>query len=471
MIAFFALALASKENAVALPALLFGWLALVRKEGGARAFKATLPLWVMSAAFLLFAVYVLRRGPGLPPFQLKNSLLALAQYSRLLFLPFDLNAERGLVTAFDIAGPVLMGGLFYYFYRARRFDGLYAVFWMLVCLVPFLDMRFVTGRPIAEQRLYMAVLGLGFSAGALYEPVLARRIAVGAAAVIFGAFSAARNFDWIDPVRFWEKTAAASPESARAHNNLGVSYERVRRFQDALVQYEKAADLDLSGAASYLNLADLLYKGGRREDAAAIYDRVYSKEPSDKRASLGLMRIKLEAGDLDGAEKLVKALLEAAPANPEALNSLGVIEMARGRGGAALPHFEKALAANPEYADALYNMAALFQGGGNYAGAAGAYERLLLIEPFHPDALNNLAIIKDMGGDEAGAIELFKRNEQANPRFYKSAYNLGGIYYRKKMYLEALGEFTRVLDIFPGHEGARRKADESRGRLDGTVKK
>ena len=131
---------------------------------------------------------------------------------------------------------------------------------------------------------------------------------------------------------------------------------------------------------------------------------------------------------------------------------------------------EAAAAASPGHAGALYNLAMLRYAQGRAPEAAAAYERLIAVEPGHADALNNLAILKDMGGDEAAAIELFKR-AAAVPGFYQAAYNLGGIYYRKEMYVEALSEYTRVLARNPAHRGAAAKASEIRKKLGENAKK
>lgn len=459
---FFVLSLAAKENAVMLPALLFCWLVLPGGFKPAAALKKIWPMPVLGAAFLFFAVYFLRRSPGMPAFDPKSALLAFAQYSRLIFLPFDLNADRGLVTILDAAGPLLLAGLPVYALRAKDKAALYSVLWMILCLVPFLDTRLMTGRPIAEQRLYMATLGLGFACGALYKPERLRQCSFAALGLLFGGFSLARNFDWIDPVRFWEKTVKASPASARARNNLGVSYERARRFGDAAAEYGLAVNLAPAEEAPYLNMADLFYKTGRIDEAERVYSEICAKRPGSRRAALGLLRVKLDTGRPEEARELGQALLSADPGNIEAVNSMGVVDMIMGRDDAARAAFEKAIEANPEYADAYYNLAGLYRRTGREDLAARAYEELLKTDPSHPDALNNLAILNDLAGNEARAIELLRRAEAAAPGFYQAAYNLGGIYYRKKMYLEALSAYTRVLAANPGHAQAGKKAGELR---------
>jgi tetratricopeptide (TPR) repeat protein len=223
-----------------------------------------------------------------------------------------------------------------------------------------------------------------------------------------------------------------------------------------------AATLPSSRPEFSLNIADLLYKTGRPKDAMAIYAEVLRETPGNRRAMLGLMRLELEGGNIAGAEKAGTELLAASQNDIMAVNSMGVVYMVTGRYAEAEAAFKKAIAANPEFVDAFYNLAGLYRGMGRFPEAAAVYEKLLQISPLHADALNNLAILSDMGGDEARAIELFKRAEAASPAFYQAAYNLGGIYYRKKMYLEALSEYTRVLNVNPSNSQAGKKAGEIR---------
>lgn len=468
----FSAALFSKESAVMVPAAVTAWLVLLKRVPVPAALRRTLPMWVLGAVFLAFIVYFLRRSEaGLGPFDFKGAVLAFAQYSRLLFLPFGLNAERGVVTALDAAGPLLLAALLVYALRAGNREALFSAAWIVLFLAPFLDTRFTVGRPIAEQRLYAASLGAGLAFGALYRPGRLSRYAAGALCLLFFGVSARRNFDWLDPVRFWEKTSAASPVSARARNNLGVSYERARRFPDAVREYELAVNLDPAEEGPYLNAADLLYKLGRGDEAERIYSEIYSKRPGSRRAALGLSRLLAERGRVEEALAVGLNLLKFHPGDAEGLNSAGVAYMMLGKGSEAEASFRAVLASDPGNEQAYYNLAAMHLRAGRNDLAAAAYEDLLRVSPGHPDALNNLAIMSDMSGDEARALELFRKASAASPDYAPAVFNLGEIYYRKKMYLEALSEYTKALSIDPKHASARRRAEETRRILDENSRK
>jgi len=42
----------------------------------------------------------------------------------------------------------------------------------------------------------------------------------------------------------WERVIEIDPKNAHAHNNLGVAYESMRKFEAAQTEYETAIELD-----------------------------------------------------------------------------------------------------------------------------------------------------------------------------------------------------------------------------------
>jgi Flp pilus assembly protein TadD len=54
---------------------------------------------------------------------------------------------------------------------------------------------------------------------------------------------AAKNDLWDEAIFRWEKVIQSNPNSAAAHNNLAVAYERKGDFKKAEMEYEKALQL------------------------------------------------------------------------------------------------------------------------------------------------------------------------------------------------------------------------------------
>jgi len=61
--------------------------------------------------------------------------------------------------------------------------------------------------------------------------------------------AAARADRWDEAARQWKNALALGPDSAAAHNNLAVAYEKQGAFEEACKEYEAALRLDPGNTA------------------------------------------------------------------------------------------------------------------------------------------------------------------------------------------------------------------------------
>lgn len=69
----------------------------------------------------------------------------------------------------------------------------------------------------------------------------------------FGIF-AAQNDLWDEAIFRWKKAVQVNPESAAAHNNLAVAYEKKGLLEEAEKEYETALKLDPKNSYIKANL-------------------------------------------------------------------------------------------------------------------------------------------------------------------------------------------------------------------------
>jgi tetratricopeptide (TPR) repeat protein len=111
--------------------------------------------------------------------------------------------------------------------------------------------------PVAERRIYFAILGLLL----IVVDVLARlkvdrkSLAAGGLAVLLAAayVTHARAELWQNEVAIWEDTARKSPGAWRPHDQLAFAYFKAQRYNEALREYEKTAQLHPADADVLLN--------------------------------------------------------------------------------------------------------------------------------------------------------------------------------------------------------------------------
>jgi tetratricopeptide (TPR) repeat protein len=287
--ALFALALGTREQAVALPFVLlavdaadarrpFSWRAALRATAG-----HWLVLAAAGAAFLASPVYrglvaesLALRGPWA---NLLTHLRALAWLGGQVLWPGGLEADPVLPVVARLDAPTALAGAGVLATLAggiallrRRPAVALALLWTLLWL-PLAGWWLPRPEPANDRQLYLALLGPAW----LLARALAggeggrrwRRAVAGAlvAALAFG--TVARNRIYADEVTFWAAATEATPRNARAWNNLGFALAGRCRTAEAEAALRRAVELDPDGFRAAMNL-ELLRNGeplGPREPA------------------------------------------------------------------------------------------------------------------------------------------------------------------------------------------------------------
>jgi tetratricopeptide (TPR) repeat protein len=305
ILALFGLALLSKQNAIALPALLlltdFWWNPPFSFQGIRANWKLYVPmaLGAVAGVGLFWKTIMTAETAGfgmkdLPWYQyFFTQCRALFVYIGMFLLPANLTADwdfaisRTVLDRGAIVGLVLLLALTAAAWHYRRRFPLagYGFFVFLVMMAPtssFLPIR----DPIAERRLYSAILGLLLIVVDLVGRVkVDRRVLAGACVVVIllaAAGTYARAGVWSDAIVLWEDTARKAPNKPRVRFQLGYAYfsSNPAQYDRAVAEFEKAAQL---GKPDYNLLVDwgLAYDGaGRMDDALAKLRTAALMEPT-----------------------------------------------------------------------------------------------------------------------------------------------------------------------------------------------
>jgi len=150
-----------------------------------------------------------------------------------------------------------------------------------------------------------------------------------------------------EAVRADRAALVLSPNSAVAHNGLGLLAIDLNRPQDAVKEFERAATIDPNNAS-------------------------YSTNVGNARRAVG---------DAIGAEQAYRRALEVNPRAADAVNGLGVLLVETNRPTEAIPLFERAIAAAPDFQEARLNLGIALQESGQTARAADTYRQVLAAPP------------------------------------------------------------------------------------------
>ena len=377
ILGLFVLALLSKEHTVALPLLLlltdYWW-----NQGSAlKALKANWRLYgpmtagALGSVAFFWQVMLQSQSAG---FQLKDltwyqylftQFRALFVYPRMFLLPvgqdldWDFPISRTLLDHGSAVGLVvlaaLVGAAFYY---RRQFPlATYGFFVYLVLMSPTSSVLPIKD-PVAERRLYFSMLGLLLIVVDVLARVKIERRTLSytcATVALVAAFAThARAALWADPVALWEDTARKSPNKSRTHFQLGVAYTDAQRYDAAIAEFQKTAEID---KPDYNLLIDwgLAYDSmNRPEDALAKLRQAAALEPT--------AHVYSQIGMIYAKQRQY----------PEALEALAMAEKI-----------------DPAYAPMLNYRAQIRFLQNDYAAAVADYRRALAIEPtlVNPDEL------------------------------------------------------------------------------------
>lgn len=374
----FGLALLSKEQAIVLPALLlltdFWWNPGFSVRGVRANWKIYVPMAIGAAGGIAFFWNLITRATS-AGFALKDftwyqyfftQCRALLLYIGMFLLPvrltldWDFPISRTILDHGAILGLlVLAAAAAAAWHFRRRFPlATYGFLVYLVLMAPTSSILPIQD-PVAERRLYASMLGLLL----ILVEILARlrvtrrtlATACVAIALLLATTAHSRAALWSDPVALWQDTVSKSPNKARPHFHLGMAYFDQGRYDLAISEFEKTAQLQ---PVDYNLLVDwgLAYDALDRVDIAlAKLEQAAAMDPTPhiytqiaqvyaKRQHWALA---LEA--LDRAEKIDGSY-------PPIHVYRGNIYFNMAQYAEAIKHYQRALQFQPDNEEALRNL-------------------------------------------------------------------------------------------------------------------
>ncbi|MBI3564608.1 MAG: tetratricopeptide repeat protein [Elusimicrobia bacterium] len=470
---FLLLALLAKGTMLSLPLVLLvlDWYPL-RRLSSPRDLAARISekrsLFALAGAFGVAGVLAARAGGELaasaaiwgPAQRLAQLGFGLAFYARktlwptgLCFLyrmPFALDP---LEPRFVLSGLAASAVLAAAWLRRRRFPaGPAAAAAYSAALFPVLGFVKYGPHLAADRYSNLSCLPIAVLAGAGFVPAVRRWRAemwglLAAVVLALALLSARQAATWRDSVALWSQAAAAAPEDARFHANLGIAAAERGDRATAESELTLACRLDPASPALADGWAAYLAGRGRWEEAAAAY-----------RSPAGRARAFARLGRAADAEREYRAALAAAPGDADARHGLGVLLLERGRLDEARTEFEAVLRADPARAEARVDLGLVLSRAGRRREAEEQFRRAL----YDADAATKALAHHDWGnalsdeGRLAAALPHYREAARLAPALAEASFNLGNTLARLGRYGEAAAAYRETIRRAPGHPDARR---------------
>jgi tetratricopeptide (TPR) repeat protein len=185
---------------------------------------------------------------------------------------------------------------------------------------------------VAERYIYFASFGLFFAVVYLFDAFctsIKNKMAytLTACIIILLLFirTIDRNMDWNDYTRFWEHEANTSLVTFQTHYNLGVTYRNQKRYEEALVEFQKSLMLKQDFPQTYFDYALTYQMMNKFPEAIENYLLAIKVDPYSRGSYNNLALISLQQKKYEDAITYMKAALGKFPRDPELYTNLGIV--------------------------------------------------------------------------------------------------------------------------------------------------
>jgi len=411
-LAFFTVAIFSKEFALLLPSVLLFYDCRIRRES--IRLSSYLPYLVPIAGYLTLRSLAVHQANFLSRINLTDALAApylVVRYLVNLAAPFQLKVLYDLhpgalasMLCLGVIAAVTVG-----LYLLRKNDALlFGAFWFFLFLLPVINIiPLEQSALMADRYAYFSLMGFAISLAAVacVRPGRGATVAVAALCAVYCVVSFQRNSAWQNERNFFTRMTIDAPEKFDGFQNLGMLHYKQGDIAGALPHLSAALSKPGMPAMFLIGSASVFWKENLLDKAESSLLRALQLDPANPEPYLMLITL-YEASGRDALARQYRAKTEGLfggaarmmQSRNAALCREGEAYLARQQYLPAENVFWQALMSDPAYVPALIGMAELSAGRGDWAGAVSYLNRAIAIEPSNNRARYALSRLYRMQG-------------------------------------------------------------------------
>jgi tetratricopeptide (TPR) repeat protein len=264
------------------------------------------------------------------------------------------------------------------------------ILWYLVAIFPVLNLTLLNA-PLMEHWLYLPLVGLMLASVALLTSLAdrlgqKRAAALGLAlvALLLATRTTARNNEWKDLVKLFEKDVKTYPGDSLAWFWLAKAYKERGLLANAIPAFRAGLTINPNFAKGWVEVGEALSLTGHDNEAEEALSRAVFIEPQNMWSHYLLGTHLLKQGKYQGATEALKRSIAIRPI-PGAYHALGSAYLRRGQNKEAEEAFASALAIHPAgsnyHADVHVNLGRLYFRAGKRKEARAEFELALRFNP------------------------------------------------------------------------------------------
>jgi protein O-mannosyl-transferase len=248
--------------------------------------------------------------------------------------------------------------------------------------------------------------------------------AVAAALLLLSYATVSKEALWMDPIAFWNDARDRLPRNdkrvekhvkVQTLNSLGYYLRARGAIQEAVALHQEAMQVDRRNAHTYLDLGADYDQAGQLDDAATTYLELLRLDHTNAMAHAGLGAVLLKQNRLDEALEHFQKALERKPTHPDYNCDMATVWLMKNCHAAATPYLQRALESNPNHVQANFSMGKILMDAGKIAEAIDNFNKALAVDPKFWMAHNSLGVIFATMGRLPEGISHFHKALKINP--------------------------------------------------------
>ncbi|MCK6611514.1 MAG: tetratricopeptide repeat protein [Bacteroidia bacterium] len=255
----------------------------------------------------------------------------------------------------------------------------------------------------------------------------------------------------LEAVREVSAALESNPENPELYYKRAGIYEAQGYLARAEGDYEEAIRLDSTQAMYHFALGKLCYAMNQTAKAASAYEKALSIQPDFNEAAYKLADLYFLVKEHQKSIDLFTALIKKDPGNARPYHGLGLNYKDMKDTLRAIYHFQTAVENDPKDLESVLYCANLYAGKGNPL-ALEYYQSALKIKPKSTDALFGRAYFFQQKKLYVQALKDYRKVIDIEPENYRAYYNVGYIAFERGDYSEARRHWdiaTRMQNFYP----------------------
>lgn len=250
-----------------------------------------------------------------------------------------------------------------------------------------------------------------------------------------------------EKIEFYKRKIQKYPKNPELHFNLAKVYSEINLWDDAVISFQKAIELDCHHIKSYIELSNLLYSIDMIDKAVEVCQLGIDFNPESSALYYLLEQLYEILGEYDLASQTLEDLLNIDEGYNKAYEALGRLAIVQNRFDEANVWLEKLIELDPQNVNAYIYLANISRKQKNFDKAIYYLYKALNIEPDNLDVYNDLGLIYLEFANYDKAKKQFEF-VISKDKSYSYAYdNLGFIYRKEKEYDKAEEALKQSLSI------------------------